>query len=99
MKLQIPSSQFQRIANHQAPKHCRQLPAWCLRFGISLVLGCWSLELASAAPKGPPPVISTGANGLRYDADERGNRVPDFSSCGYAGGDQQIPNAPVRVVV
>ena len=54
---------------------------------------------AEAAPKGPPPLISTSTNGLRYDADERGNRVPDFSSCGYAGGDKQIPDAPVRVVV
>jgi hypothetical protein len=25
--------------------------------------------------------------------------VPDFSHCGYAGGDQPIPNVPVRVVV
>jgi hypothetical protein len=36
---------------------------------------------------------------LVYDADEHGNRVPDFSTCGYAGGDRQIPDAPVRVVV
>ncbi len=54
---------------------------------------------AHAAPKGPPPIISTTASGLHYDADERGNRVPDFSSCGYAGGDREIPIAPVRVTV
>ncbi len=55
---------------------------------------------ASAAPKGPPPVISVGAGGkLVYDKDERGNRVPDFSTCGYAGGDREIPNAEVKVVV
>jgi hypothetical protein len=36
---------------------------------------------------------------LVYDADDHGNRVPDFSTCGYAGGDRQIPDAPVRVVV
>ena len=34
-----------------------------------------------------------------YDADAHGNRVPDFSTCGYAGGDRPIPDAPVRVVV
>jgi hypothetical protein len=56
--------------------------------------------VATAAPKKLSPIISTGADGrLVYDADEHGNRVPDFSSCGYAGGDQPIPNAPVRVVV
>ncbi|HEY5346100.1 MAG TPA: DUF6298 domain-containing protein, partial [Verrucomicrobiae bacterium] len=46
------------------------------------------------------PIISIGADGeLVYDADERGNRVPDFSNCGYFGGDKQIPDAPVRVFV
>jgi uncharacterized protein DUF6298 len=55
---------------------------------------------ANAAPKGPPPIISTTTNGvLIYDRDERGNRVPDFSTCGYAGGNQEIPIAPVRAVV
>ena len=53
-----------------------------------------------AAPKGPPPIVATGADGhLIYDADTRGNRVPDFSSCGFAGGDKPIPDVPVRVVV
>ena len=54
---------------------------------------------ANAAPKGQSPIISSTTTGLRYDADERGNRVPDFSSCGFAGGERDIPNAPVRVVV
>ena len=52
-----------------------------------------------ASSKPPLPIISNGTNGLRYDADEHGDRVPDFSSCGYASADQQIPIAPVRVVV
>ena len=56
--------------------------------------------VAYAAPKGPPPVIFSGAGGqLRYDADAQGNRVPDFSSCGYAGGGRPVPDAPVRVFV
>jgi hypothetical protein len=55
---------------------------------------------AEAAPKRVAPIISTGKNGkLIYDVDARSNRVPDFSSCGYAGGNEEIPNVPVRVVV
>jgi hypothetical protein len=55
---------------------------------------------AHAAPKKLLPIISTGKDGrLVYDADEHGNRVPDFSTCGYAGGNQPVPDAPVRVVV
>lgn len=53
-----------------------------------------------AAPKGQSPIISLSRNGkLAYDADKHDNRVPDFSSCGYAGGNEEIPDAPVRVVV
>lgn len=62
-----------------------------LVFGFALV--------ATAAPKKLSPIISMGQDGLTYDADEHGNRVPDFSTCGYAGGDRQIPEVPVRVVV
>jgi Family of unknown function (DUF6298) len=44
--------------------------------------------------------VYAGADGkLVYSADERGNRVPDFSACGYGGGGVAIPDAPVRVVI
>lgn len=36
---------------------------------------------------------------LVYRADGQGNRIPDFSHCGYAGGNQPIPSTPVRAVV
>ncbi len=53
-----------------------------------------------AAPKKVSPLISIGANGaLVYAADAQGNRVPDFSACGYFGSDREIPNAPVKVLV
>ncbi len=46
------------------------------------------------------PVISIGEDGkLVYYADERGNRVPDFSHCGYMGQEKPIPDVPIRVVV
>jgi len=65
-----------------------------------LLLVCALALAVNAAPKTQSPIIAVGANGhLVHDADERGNRVPDFSHCGYAGGDRAIPDAPVRVVV
>ena len=64
----------------------------CLLCGVALV--------ATAAPKKLSPIVSMGAGGaLVYDFDEHSNRVPDFSTCGYAGGDRSIPLAPVVVVV
>lgn len=44
--------------------------------------------------------VDVGADGrLVYDLDPKGNRILDFSHCGYAGGGVAIPAAPVRVVV
>ncbi|HKW28082.1 MAG TPA: DUF6298 domain-containing protein [Verrucomicrobiae bacterium] len=55
---------------------------------------------AGAAPEKLSPIISIGPDGhLVYYPDEHGNRVPDFSTCGYAGGDKDIPDAPARVIV
>jgi hypothetical protein len=40
-----------------------------------------------------------GDGKLRYRQDELGNRVPDFSTCGYAGGDRAIPDVRAAVVL
>jgi Family of unknown function (DUF6298) len=57
--------------------------------------------IASAASKvKSSPIISVSADGnLIYDFDAQSNRVPDFSSAGYAGNERQIPDAPIRVIV
>jgi len=47
----------------------------------------------------PPPVTVAQDGNLVYRADERGNRVPDFSNCGYEGADREIPRVPVRMTV
>jgi len=44
--------------------------------------------------------ISIGKDGrLVYETDELGNRIPDFSHCGYMGGNEPVPDIPVRVTV
>ena len=76
----------------------RTLASACLAVAATLTLLC-SRSLP-AAPREQSPIVSLGNDGrLTYNADERGNRVPDFSHCGYAGGDRVIPEVPVRVVV
>src|SRR5262249_22202075 len=57
-----------------------------------------------ASRKAPPPVYSKlvhpGKDGkLVYAADDRGNRVPDFSGCGYKGGGVALPSPPVKATV
>jgi hypothetical protein len=58
-------------------------------------------DRGGAAAKRPDlPTILPDKNGrLAYQLDRRGNRVPDFSHCGYRGGNAAIPDVPVRVVV
>src|SRR5688572_1303198 len=54
---------------------------------------------AQQKPAEPPRAVEERGGKLVYAADDKGNRVPDFSTCGYAGGDAPIPDVPVRVVV
>src|SRR4051794_37558556 len=76
-----------------------------LKFGViaaALVLLLAASREAIAAPKEPPPPRAVQAgrgDKLTYATDPRGDRVPDFSYCGYLGGDASIPSVPVRVVV
>jgi hypothetical protein len=54
-----------------------------------------SADAADAARR----FVQAAADGrLVYAADPRGNRIPDFSHAGYAGG-AVIPDVPVRVIV
>ena len=58
------------------------------------------LPMASFAVQHPPVVTpSRDSTGLVYTADAAGNRVPDFSSAGYRGGGEALPEVPARVVV
>jgi len=61
-----------------------------------------AIVLASAAQVvwAAGPAVRPGDDGqLIYDADERGNRIPDFSRCGYAGADRDIPDVAAVVSV
>ena len=62
---------------------------------------CILLLLAfSSACVGQEPAVRWGPEGqLVYAPDDNGNRIPDFSHCGYDQGDSPIPDVPARVVV
>lgn len=79
------------------PSLCRSILT--LLLAIALIPG--SISLAVNAPKEKPlSPIALGSDGhLTYASYIRGDRVPDFSFCGYMAGEQLIPVVPVRVVV
>lgn len=45
------------------------------------------------------PVQSKPDGTLAYAPDEQGNRILDFSHCGYQGGNRDVPDVPVRATV
>jgi hypothetical protein len=47
----------------------------------------------------PVPPLSGERGKLVYSNDELGNRIPDFSYCGYKASEHSIPNVNVKVVV
>lgn len=59
-------------------------------------------SLAVFGQKAAVPVLplSLGSDGkLVYVADDKGNRIPDFSYCGFEKSEKPIPFVPVKVVV
>jgi hypothetical protein len=68
-----------------------------------LVLLAFAVSLSADEPvpgrtPGRSELVSAGADGrLRYSPyTSRSDIIPDFSHCGYAGGDRAIPDMPVR---
>jgi len=57
---------------------------------------CLLLSACLGLAAGKAGLVSVGADGkLVYAADERGNRIPDFSRAGYMGGGVALPDVPV----
>ena len=53
-----------------------------------------------AGQKDEAPAVFVGKDGwLSYRIYELGDRIPDFSHCGYMGLEEPIPDVPIRVVV
>ena len=46
-----------------------------------------------------PPLYLDAGKRLAYTADQAGNRIPDFSYCGYKASEEAVPEAGVKVIV
>jgi ribosomal protein L28 len=74
---------------------------------LFLILAAFILRQALLAqkPLKPAPLyvdkahLSYGQGKLLYTPDSLGNRIPDFSYCGYKASEQVIPNVDVKIVV
>lgn len=71
-----------------------------LMIGVSLPVICFPLISFfhfNTTPDSPIHINSEGK--LEYKADEKGDRIPDFSFCGYMASETPIPDVPVKVIV
>ncbi|MFN8349619.1 MAG: DUF6298 domain-containing protein [Spirosomataceae bacterium] len=66
---------------------------------LALFVGFESKSQTNKVPKKQPPVYQNDRGQLLYTPDSLGNRVPDFSYCGYRAGTEAIPDVPILVVV
>jgi len=64
----------------------------------SIVPGLFGYTQKAVVEK-PLPPLSLVQGKLRYSPDSLGNRIPDFSYCGYKAGDRAIPDAEIKIVV
>lgn len=62
---------------------------------IAVLLCAWRPFIATAAD----PAVTVRNGRLQYARSERGDRIPDFSVCGFASGESEPPNVAVRAVV
>ncbi|WP_223816193.1 DUF6298 domain-containing protein [Adhaeribacter rhizoryzae] len=80
------------------PKSKRYYFLTCLL--VSLLSLHFPALAQNSKPAKPASPVSLGKDGrLFYSPDAKGNRIPDFSYCGYAASEAPIPNVPIKLVV
>lgn len=75
-----------------------RVPAYRCIFSVAIVL-IMQGNLQAQKQERPKPPLYAASGKLVYTPDSLGNRIPDFSYCGYKAGAEAIPGIPVRIVV
>jgi hypothetical protein len=76
-----------------------------VRYGIlglmfPTLLGCILVPVHAVTGAEQKPLVYMGSDGkLAYNSDGQGNRIGDFSRCGYMGGGVGIPDLPVAATL
>jgi hypothetical protein len=67
---------------------------------LLLLLGLFVQSIAQPKAPRPQPLVSIGSDGkLVYVVNDKGDRVPDFSYCGYRESLDAIPMVPIKITV
>jgi hypothetical protein len=65
--------------------------------GLSMIL--FTNSIAAQKPQRPLGPLSVNRGKITYTPDSLGNRIVDFSFCGYKASEVPIPTVPVKVMV
>jgi hypothetical protein len=87
------------VKQHKASIIILRQPYYCLVWLFIFLTGSGNV-FAQAKNTEPLPPLTVAKNGhLIYNPDSLGNRIPNFSYCGYKASEQSIPDVPVKIVV
>jgi len=96
----MPDTHAESKIEDRESRICRAASCGVYRGFILLVFFLGVVLPVEAKAQRVQPTVSTSNGGkLTYQTDENGDRIPDFSHCGYMGQNMPIPDVPVRVVV
>jgi len=70
-----------------------------MKSSLLLVLLLFSISIFSQKTPKPIPPVEYSKGNMVYHPDSLGNRIPDFSYCGYKASEQAIPTIDIKVVV
>jgi hypothetical protein len=74
------------------------IKTYYITFHLVVLLFCFLFETISQTNVRLPVHLSADGH-LMYAKDSLGNRVPDFSYCGYFSGEKPIPEVPAHIYV
>jgi hypothetical protein len=58
-----------------------------------------NVAIYAQKPQKPVSPLVADRGKISYNPDSLGNRIPDFSWCGYMASNEAIPAVPVKIVV
>ncbi|HEY0677033.1 MAG TPA: DUF6298 domain-containing protein, partial [Chitinophagaceae bacterium] len=89
---------IQKIRRHIVNSKRSHTAISCLPLLLILLNVFFAQAIAQKQTK-PLPLYISQDRKLAYTPDSLGNRIPDFSYCGYRSGEYPIPDAAIRIVV
>lgn len=88
---------FLSQSKHRSKGAPRWRPLLLQAAGLSMIL--FTNSIAAQKPQRPQSPLTVSKGKITYTPDSLGNRIVNFSYCGYKASEAPIPTVPIKVVV